>query len=156
MARPRQPIELVVAKGKKHLTKNEIEARKKQEVKAPSDNIRTPSYLSTAQKREFKKIAVQLVEIGIMSNLDCDSLAMYLKSRDKWIYYDTKLDEAIEEEDLEMIDFYRKCRKDEHKQVRDSASDIGLTIASRCKLVVPSNGEGGQTPPENKFARFNA
>lgn len=32
MARPRQPIELVVAKGKKHLTKAEIELREKTET----------------------------------------------------------------------------------------------------------------------------
>jgi hypothetical protein len=38
MARPRQPIELVVSNGKKHLTKSEIEERKKSEVKAPADN----------------------------------------------------------------------------------------------------------------------
>ncbi|MEH6942961.1 phage terminase small subunit P27 family [Bacillus sp. JJ722] len=155
MARPRQPIELVVAKGKKHLTKSEIEARKKQEVKAPSDNIRAPSFLNAAQKREFKKIAAQLVAIGIMSNLDCDSLAMYLRNKDEWIFYDTKLNESIMNEDLEMIDYYRKCKKDAFKQVRDSASDLGLTIASRCKLVVPTNNENS-TPPQNKFARFNA
>ena len=54
--RPRQPIDLIVAKGKKHLTKKEIEERKKQEVKAPADNIHAPDYLTEKQKKTFENI----------------------------------------------------------------------------------------------------
>ena len=57
MARPRQPIDLIVAKGKKHLSKAEIEERRKQEVKASDDNIEAPSYLPNNLKEEFNKIA---------------------------------------------------------------------------------------------------
>ena len=74
MAGQRQPIELVIAKGRKHLTKSEIEQRKSTEVKAPADNIKPPSNLNKEQKKEFKKISKQLIELEIMSNLDCDSL----------------------------------------------------------------------------------
>ena len=51
MARPRQPIELVVAKGKKHLTKSEIEQRKNSEVKANSDKIKPPQNLIKNEKK---------------------------------------------------------------------------------------------------------
>ena len=56
MARPREPINLLEAKARKHLTKAEIEERKKSEVKAPSDKIKVPSYLTSDLKREFNKI----------------------------------------------------------------------------------------------------
>ena len=56
MARPREPVDLVVLKGKKHLTKAEIENRTSKEAKAPSDKIRAPSYLPKDLRRDFKKI----------------------------------------------------------------------------------------------------
>jgi len=36
------------------------------------------------------------------------------------------------------------------KQCRQSANDLGLTISSRCRLVVPKVEEA----PENKFLKF--
>ena len=61
MAGPRQPIELVIAKGKKHLTKAEIESRKNTEVKGKKDNIKPPGNLTKDEKKEFKKIAEELI-----------------------------------------------------------------------------------------------
>lgn len=55
MAGQRQPIALVQAKGKKHLTKAEIEERQRTEVKAAADKVTAPQYLSPTQKRTFKK-----------------------------------------------------------------------------------------------------
>ncbi|TWK37671.1 hypothetical protein CHCC20348_4437 [Bacillus paralicheniformis] len=62
MARPRQPVDLLLVKGKKNLTK--------QEIKAPNDKVKAPSCLPRDLKREFKKIADELKNIGIMTNLD--------------------------------------------------------------------------------------
>ncbi len=45
MARPRQPVDLLLFKGKKNLTKAEIEERKAQEIKAAKDKVKPPSYL---------------------------------------------------------------------------------------------------------------
>lgn len=42
MAGQRQPTDLVVMNGRKHLTKAEIEARKNAEVTAPCDKVRPP------------------------------------------------------------------------------------------------------------------
>ena len=44
MAGQRQPTDLVVMKGKKHLSKAEIAARKDAEVVAPNDKVRPPAY----------------------------------------------------------------------------------------------------------------
>ena len=37
-----------------------------------------------------------------------------------------------------------------YKQCRQGAADFGLTISSRCRLVVPKAEE----KPQNKFAKF--
>lgn len=55
MAGQRQPTDLVVMKGKKHLTKAEIAARKDAEVVAPNDNVKPPTYLTAGQKKKFRK-----------------------------------------------------------------------------------------------------
>ena len=70
MAGQRQPIELVMAKGKKHLTKAEIEERKKTELKVDLKNVKAPSYLPKKLKIEFEEISKKLLEIGIMTELD--------------------------------------------------------------------------------------
>ena len=78
MAGPRQPIDLLKAKKKAHLTKAEIEEREKAEIHAPADAVEPPKYLIKRQKDEFNRIAAQLIDLGIMSNLDCESLARYI------------------------------------------------------------------------------
>ena len=155
MARPRQPIDLVLHKGKKHLTKKEIEERKSQEIKVGNDKVKPPSYLSKELKREFKKISNELIEIGIMTNLDVNALVLYLKSYENWRFMDSKLNEIRESEEFD-IDLYSKFAIEEDrakKQCRSFASDLGLTISSRCKLVVPKQ-EGPKK--ESKFSKFGA
>ena len=85
MARPRQPIDLIVAKGRKHLTREEYSGRKKAEVVAPADNIRAPDFLSKKEQEKFEKIAAELMELKIMSNLDCDVLARYIKAEAEYV-----------------------------------------------------------------------
>lgn len=151
MAGPRQPIELVVAKGKKHLTKAEIEERKNSEVKANSDKIKPPKNLTKDEKKEFKKISNELIQIGIMSNLDCNSLGMYIRAYTNYVKVSDRL---IEIDPLDNFDEYNKLSilEDRYtKQCRSHAIDLGLTISSRCKLVVPKPPE---EPKKNKFAKF--
>lgn len=149
MAGQRQPIELVVAKGRKHLTKSEIEKRKNSEVKAKSDNIKPPQNLTKDEKKEFKKIAKELIEIEIMSNLDSNSLGMYVRAYSNYVKVSDKL---IKLDPLEKFDEYNKLSilEDRYaKQCRSHAIDLGLTISSRCKLVVPKPPEGLK---KNKFS----
>ncbi|MGN4897819.1 phage terminase small subunit P27 family [Bacillus cereus group sp. MYBK14-3] len=168
MARPRQPIDLIVYKGKKNLTKQEIEERKSQEIKAPNNRIKAPTYLPKDLRRKFKRISDELVEIGIMSNLDVDALARYLLSEKMyWQVTETLLDtsptkiekfiksdqdgNAVEAlEDIVSNDVYTDLLINQDKlfkQCRQAASDLGLTITSRCKLVMPKSG---QEPPKTE------
>ena len=53
--RTRQPIELIQAKGKKHLTKEEIAERQASELKVDLKNINIPGYLTKKNKKKNSK-----------------------------------------------------------------------------------------------------
>lgn len=172
VARPREPIDLIIAKGKKHLTKEEIEERKSQEIKVPSDKVKAPSYLPKDLRKEFKKISDQLVDIGIMTNLDSDCLSRFLISQKQYVKITKEIEKRgpfkmVEVEDtdpdgnvigtkqVEVLDGNYDAlllmQDRMFKQCRQAASDLGLTISSRCKLVVPKEEDN---KPKNKFAKF--
>ena len=65
--RRKEPVELVLAKGKKHLSKAEIEERKATEVKVDLVDIKAPSYLTEEQSKEFEELAYKLKHINILS-----------------------------------------------------------------------------------------
>ena len=139
MAGQRQPIELLLAKGNKHLTKAEIEERKAKEIKASNDNIKPPSYLKDELIPHFNYIADQLIEIGIMTNLDCEVLARYVILENQFQQISTKLMNL----DIDDEDYYKFCTLQDKifKQVRQVGNDLGLSISSRCKLVIPTKQE---------------
>ena len=164
MARPREPIALIEAKGKKHLTKAERDARKKTEITAPCDNVTPPAWLSKKEKEKFDEIAKQLLDIGIMSNLDCDILARYVRSQTEYekitrqlskikFTPDKKSRVSAEEQIAEQTGHYNYLQKIQvrlEKQCNADARELGLTISSRCRLVMPKKEE---TLPENKFLK---
>jgi len=163
MAGQRRPVELLLLTGKKNLTKKEIEERKASEVKVKSDKaIKPPSYLSQELKKEFKKIAKELVDIGIMSNLDVDALARYLQVQKQYLEVTEELmnqkpvitiekEHTDEDGDFVERELIRVTNETYNellimqdklfKNCRAAASDLGLSISSRCKLVVPKKDE---------------
>ena len=152
MARPRQPIDLVVAKGKKNLTKAEIQERKESEIAPLTDNIVAPSYLTKKQRAEFNVISDQLQALNIMSETDVDALARFIISRELYIKYTKQLLKKEVIENPGLSDIYFKNQDRAFKQCRASASDLGLTITARCRLVVPVTTP--EEKPKNKFLNF--
>lgn len=163
----REPIDLIIAKGKKHLTKEEIAERRNSEINIDDyKNVKAPSYLSKKQKNEFTEIATKLVDIGIMSELDEDCLARYLIAKDNYLKFTKLLNSAMKnktskkyKEDAEMqrilsldIEAYLIQQDRAFKQCNTCADKLGLTISSRCRLQVP---QAPEKPKENKFAKFN-
>ncbi|MGE7657385.1 phage terminase small subunit P27 family [Bacillus altitudinis] len=163
MARPRQPVDLLLVKGKKNLTKKEIEQRRQQEVKAPNDKVKAPAYLPKDLKREFKKIADELKNIGIMTNLDVDALARFLFARKQYleiteIILETPITTLAENSEGEKFEIANAAYSDLlinqdklFKQCRQASSDLGLTISSRCKLVIPKKDDKPKTKEEERF-----
>lgn len=177
MAGQKQPIDLVVMKGKKHLTKAEIEARKNSEVTAPNDKVKPPAYLTADLKKKFRKLAKELLEIKLIANVDCDALARLLIAQEQYLEIteqiretplmldvpvyetqknpDTGKDERVQVGTKQVVNGERerlmiiqdRCMK----QCRQGASDFGMTVSSRCRLAIPkAKGE----EPENKFTKY--
>lgn len=171
MARPREPVDLIIAKGKKNLTKAEIEQRRNEEVAPCVDDLSPPSYLTAAEKRRFDKLVGQLTKIKIMGETDVETLARYVSAQtlyekatkelrkldkdhpkredylaaDRNLYYtDLDLWMQANETAAKLQDRY-------FKQALAAARELGLTISSRCKLVAPVKDEA---PPVNKFSKF--
>jgi len=151
MARPRQPIELVLAKGRKNLTKAEIEQRRAQELKVDFKDVSPPEYLPAKLKKDFEEIAGKLLAIGIMTELDEDCLAQYLIARSNYLNYTKLLAKAMRTEDMDAIIKAQRAQDMAFRQSQTAANALGLTISSRCKLVVP---HVEVEKPQNKFGKF--
>lgn len=171
MARPREPINLIVAKGRKHLTKTEINDRQESEVQPCTDDLTPPSYLTAAEKRRFEKLAGQIEKLGILGETDTETLGRYVSAQtqyEKAVKELRRLDrdrpkrEGAPDDDTYFLrlDFWTRASEtaarlqDRYfKQAQTAAASLGLTISSRCKLVVPAKDD---EPPVNKFSRFRA
>lgn len=180
MAGKRQPIDLVQAKGKKHLTKAEIALREAQELHPDADKVAPPTWLDKKQKKRFKELATQLIELKIMTNLDCEALARLCKAEAEYIAMTQEIDKLpllvekvryktgpdgkpMEDPDtgeklLETIMVVNEQRaylvqqQDRlWRQCRQGATDFGLTISGRCRLVAPKAKE---EKPQNKFMKY--
>lgn len=152
MAGQRQPIELVLAKGNKHLTKAEIEARRNSEIGPLSGDMEPPAYLTKKQKAEFNTIAGQLQELKIMGETDVDALARYVVANSLYIDTVKKLRRREVRDNPLLYEKWIGIQDKVFRQARVAAGDLGLTISSRCRLVVPEVNK----PPEktNKFQKF--
>lgn len=153
MGRNKQPVSLVVAKGKTHLTKEEIERRMTEEVQPVNADVVPPSYLTKKQKEEFTEIAEQLKALNVLNETDVDAVARYVLSKELYINLTKQLNKKGVMDDPDILDKYIRNQDKAFKQCRAAAGDLGLTITSRAKLVVPESAK--PAPKENKFARFN-
>ncbi len=152
MAGQRLPIELVQARGSKHLTKAEIEERQAREVKPVTDNIVAPDFLTKKQKDEFYSIAEKLKKLKIMGETDVDALGRYITAKDMYVNAVKQLRKTEVKNNPFAFEKWLKIQDKLFKQCRASANDLGLSISSRCKLVVPEAKK--ETPKENKFKKF--
>lgn len=145
MAGSRQPIDLVLAKNKKHLSKAEIEQRRSSELKVDLKNITIPKYLPSRLQKEFEVIAHKLLKLNIMTELDEDCLANYLLAKDRYLKYTKMLNKVIKEKkDFKLMESLTSMQDKALKQCRALGNDLGFSITARCKLIMPV------VPPEPK------
>ena len=150
--RQKIPASIIEMRGKSHLSKEEIRKRKEEEIKVDSNKVKAPSYLPPDLKREFNKIAKDLLEVGLITNLDVDTLARYVQSKKLYLELTNKLLEnpniMIEEKDIliQQDKLFKQCRQ--------TATDLGLTITSRCKIVLPKTKEEKKKPQNESEALF--
>ena len=177
MANQRQPVGLIQAKGRKHLTKAEIEQRQATEVHPMlSENAAAPKYLSKAEKERFFEILRGLDELGIIGDTDLLMLGQLVQEETMAIeaYRDYKKARArrdaflrtAKQQKLDIMqgDYFEIYKNHEslvsvcdqrvsrHKNdLRKYANYFGLTVTSRCRRVMPQIVVEEKV---NKFARF--
>ena len=140
MGRNGQPVEVLQFTGKKHLTKQEIESRRKSEIKFGDKKLSCPAYVKSDEQayKKWKEVIDLYKNVEFIASGDAGLLARYCKTyseyldmlksyqRIKEIHYDSEdLDEAINgsytDEDDENKDkqlFSGKVKK----QLRDMIS----------------------------------
>ena len=94
----------------------------------------------------------QLIQAKLYTELDADTLGRYVAAQHQWELATGHAEEALEAADQEEADGWSRIQDRYFKQARACANDMGLTITSRCRLVVPGAGEPDE--PENPFLQL--
>jgi P27 family predicted phage terminase small subunit len=158
-------VNLSVVDGGKHWTAKEIEERQESEVKMPKvKRLSAPRWLGKDGQKLFRKYAKQLLDFpeGVVSTLDTSTLARYCdcelayveasEQRSSWMRICADwLTQHAEGDELagadpdkvyegakEQVDFWTSQMVKLEKIARSCATEMGMTISSRCRLVVPN------------------
>jgi len=84
MGRKKEPVSVLLEKGKKHLTKKEIKERQEQELKGFNDKVAPPKKLPKRLHEEFNYYSEELQRLDILTNLDIETLANYILIKDMY------------------------------------------------------------------------
>lgn len=133
----REPIKLTLLKGKKHLTKAEIQERIDSEVKVGNDAVKSPAYLPKELKKEFNKIAKELIKCDLLTNLDVDVLARFLISREQYVKTMEQLRDIDPTDDIIYYEKVLRVNDKLFQQLSKSSNELGLTVTSRGRIRVP-------------------
>ena len=148
--RKAMPIELLLINGNKNrLSKAEIETRRKAEkkLKTGTDNIKPPTWLNAAAKKEFKKLAQELGSIDLITNVDVNQLAVYCRAYVRYI----ELAKGNEDPETGEIETDEKTLDVLYKQLKGMATEFGFTPSSRAKIAMPKEDEKEKTEEEKLF-----
>lgn len=167
-------VNLSVADGGKHWTKNEIEDRQASEIKMPKlKALSPPKWLGDDAKKLFRKYAKQLLDFpeGVVSTLDAGTLARYCDcelsyveasaQKTAWLSVcqdrleamrsdgsiNSDSSDKVYEAAKEQVDFWTSQLAKFEKMARSCATELGMTISSRCRLVVPNVKKEPVTDP---------
>ena len=144
---PKLPTDVIVARGKKHLSKDEVDERRASEVRPHDTSVTPPKWLTTkAQRAEFEKKAQELVEIGIWDALDADELGRYVLAAEAHAMSEKQLTKMLRSGDLDGMKLLVPVVEKHHKQCHELATALGLTPSSRARLAVPPKVKAEQEP----------
>ena len=153
MPGPRQKLSVLEANGRKHLSKAEKAARAAREVELPKPaKMRVPRWLPEHLKADFRALAKELLAADMgAAQLDRDTVGRYLVAQHQFTAACRMVQDALDQEDPDLVNKWTRAQKAYFAQARACANDLGLTITSRCRLVVP---EGAQKQEENPFLQL--
>lgn len=153
MPGPRQKLSVLEGNGRKHLSKAEKAQRAAQEVELPKPKtMRLPKWLPEAHRKEFRALAKELLEADMgAAQLDRDTLGRYVVAQAQYAQACRMAGEALAAQNPALAEKWVKLQDTCFKQARACANDLGMTITSRCRLVLP---EGARPKEVNPFERM--
>lgn len=155
MPGPRQPLEVLMANGRKHLSRTEIAERLGGSVKGEGNikRLMAPEWLPKSQRAEFSRVAAAVVKLmpTLVARTDAEVIATYCMARQEWMTATARANQALTSGNIDEADAWGRIQDRYFKQVRACANDLGMTITSRCRLVIP---EGARKPEENPFEKL--
>ena len=153
MPGPRQKLSVLEGRGKKHLSKVEKAQRAAQEVELEKPKkLQVPKWLPEEHKSAVRALAKELLEADIgAAQLDRDTVGRYVVAQHQYGAACKRAQAALEDGDSEASADWLKVQDTCFKQCRACANDMGMTITSRCRLVLP---ESAQKKEENPFDRM--
>lgn len=137
MARAKLPTSILVARGKSHMGKDEIEERKARELHVPFTDVQPPEYMTEKQKKEFTRIADMLLALNVFTELDEDCLARYVLENELYLAQHNEVRKARKSGDEARLKSAEIMYDKTVRRIRGLASDLGLTPTSRMKLSIP-------------------
>lgn len=153
MPGPRQKLSVLEGNGRKHLSKAEKAQRAAQEVDLPKPKtMRLPKWLPQEYRKEFRALAKELLEANLgAAQLDRDTLGRYVVAQANYTATLVITQAALADQDGTTLREATKIQDTYFKQARACANDLGMTITSRCRLVLP---EGARPKEQNPFERM--
>lgn len=140
------PQNVLDMRGRSHQSKAEKAIRLDSEPKTEKvKQLRAPTWLPLHLRDEFAKLGRELNDVGLLGKLDLDILARYVMSRDAWVAAHHKARDALDTENAKEAGAWARVARTYFDQCQQCANSMGLTISSRCRLVVPK-------PPEDPAA----
>ena len=153
MPGPRQKLSVLEANGRKHLSKTEKAQRAAGEVELPKPaKMRVPKWLPEYLKADFRALAKELLAADMgAAQLDRDTVGRYIVAQHQFTAACRMVQDALDQQDPDLVNKWTKAQKSYFEQARACANDMGMTITSRCRLVLPQQPE---KPEENAFLKL--
>ena len=153
MPGPRQKLSVLEANGRKHLSKAEKAQRAAGEVDLPKPKtLRVPKWLPEHLKADFRALARELLAADMgAAQLDRDTVGRYVVAQHQFTASCRMVQDALDQQDPDLVNKWTKAQKSYFEQARACANDLGMTITSRCRLVIP---ERADKPEGNPFLKM--
>jgi len=154
MPGPRQPTELLKAAGRKHLSRAEEAERRRREAHVePAKTAKPPKWLPEELKKDFRALGRRLIAAGLYTDLDGDTLGRYLSAQRQYLLASETAERALRAHDQKDAEAWSRIQDRYFKQARSCANDLGLTVSSRCRLVLPESDKS-KREEDNPFLQL--
>ncbi len=148
----RQRLSVLEGNGRKHLTKAEKAERAAKEINLPKPKtMKVPKWLPEEYRKAFRDLAREILKADMgAATLDSDTIGRYVVAQAGYTDMLPIIQNAMVNGDGEELSEATKIQDRYFKQARACANDLGLTITSRCRLVLPES----RKPEENPFEQM--